>query len=76
MAKGIERHFKAALTKVQLKAPIVADGEEVDLEDPQIVVTMKLAANKMNMRLLDFLNGATKQKSIDVTVESAQLELV
>lgn len=76
MAKMNKRTFKAAVTGVKLKGKPIVQDEEFMVEEPAIVVTMKLTGTKTNIRLMDFLKGLKDQKQIDVTLESAQFELI
>lgn len=74
MAKT-QRHFKAKVKRVKLKATPEIEDDEIVVMEPTIVVTLELRGTKMNVRLMDFLHSAEDQKEVDVTVESSQLEL-
>jgi len=76
MPKPISRHFKASISTVKLKGTPVLEAEEVTVEDAHVALTMKLPASKTNIRIMDFLNSAKSQKTVDVQIESAQLELL
>ncbi len=75
MAKQVEKRFKATITGVKTKGKIAVEDDEVYVEEPTILLTLTMPADRKSIRLAEFLRGAQTQKTVDVTIGSAQFEL-